>query len=110
MSFGAGTLAAEKYKGKVVDPRKYAVGSLIEIYKKYPHLEKELPAMGYSHKQIHELEQMINRTPADVIIDGTPANLSRIIKTKKPIVNVGYELDELSVKKLESILQKLGFI
>ena len=110
MSFGAGTLAAEKYKGKMIDPRKYAVGSLKEVYKKYPHLAKELPAMGYSHQQIKELEQTINKMPGDIIIDGTPANLKRIIKTKKKIVSVDYELDKKSVRELERMLKKRKFI
>ncbi len=90
MSFGAGTLAALKYKGRIVDPRKYAAGSIKEAYKKYPHLQKEIPAMGYSHQQIRELEQTINRKPTDVIVVLTQANLKRILKTIKPIFDVGF--------------------
>ena len=110
MSFGAGTLAAERYNGRIADPRKYAVRSLKEVYSKYPHLKKELPAMGYSHQQIKELEQTINKMPIDIIIDGTPANLKRIIKTKKEIVSVEYELDKKSVAELEKKLKKRGLI
>jgi len=110
MSFGAGTLAVKKYRGKFADPRKYTIGSIKETYKKYPHLLYEIPAMGYSKHQIKELEKTINKVPGDIVIDGTPANLKKIMKINKPIVNVGYELDSKSVKELEIILKKHGFI
>jgi len=110
MSFGAGTLAVKKYQGKIVDPRKYLVGSIKEAYKKYPNLQLELPAMGYSKKQIQELQTIINDTPCDLVVDGTPANLKRIIKTKKPIVEVNYELGNKAVKELTLMLKKLKFI
>jgi len=108
--FGAGTLAVKKYGGKIVDARKYAVNSIKKTYEKYPHLKNELPAMGYNKKQIKELEKTINRTPCDIIIDGTPADLKNLIKTKKPIVEVNYELGEEAVRKLEKILKKKRFI
>lgn len=61
MSYGAGYIAAKKFGAKeIVDPRPYAVGSIIETYKKYPHLSNILPAMGYGKKQIKELEETIN--------------------------------------------------
>ena len=110
MSFGAGTLALKKYKGKAVSPKKYTVGSIKETYRKFPHLSYEIPAMGYSKQQIKDLEKTINKMPCDVVIDGTPANLKRIMKIKKPLVNVGYELGKKSVKELEKILKKHRFI
>lgn len=106
MSFGAGTLAVRKYKGKLVDPKKYATGSIKVTYKRYKHLAKELPAMGYSKKQIKELEETIHKTPCDIVVDGTPANLKRIIKINKPIVEVNYELDKEAVKKLSKLLKR----
>jgi predicted GTPase len=108
--FGAGTLAVKKYGGKLVDARKYAINSIKKTYEKYLHLKNELPAMGYSKKQIKELEKTISKTPCDIIIDGTPANLKNLIKTNKPIVEVDYELGKGAVKKLESILKKKKFI
>ncbi len=106
MSFGAGTLAAKKYGGKIVDPKRYIRGSIKETYKKYPHLSNEIPAMGYSEKQIKDLEKTVNKIPCDVIIDGTPANLKRIIKVNKPIVEVDYELGAMAVNELTKILNK----
>lgn len=111
MKFGAATVAAKKYGAKeIINAKKYAVGSIRETYEKYPHLEKELPAMGYSQKQIYELQETINRSNCDVVIDGSPANLKKLLIVNKPIVNINYELDKTSINKLENILKKKGFI
>jgi predicted GTPase len=104
MAFGVGMLAANKYGANVIDAEKYAVGSIKELYKKFPHLKIILPAMGYSPKQIKELEKTINRAKCDIVIDGSPVNLSRLIKINKPIVNVGYYLDEIGKPNLETVL------
>ena len=109
MQYGAGTVAAERYKSKnIVDAQKYAVGSIKEVYKKYPRLKKILPAMGYSHKQMKDLEITINKVKCDLVIDGSPFDLSKLLKINKPIVNVDYELDEvgkLNLKKLFKIFK-----
>ena len=110
MKFGAGTLAVKKYNGKLVDPRKYVFGSIKEIYRKYKHLERELPAMGYGKKQVHELELTINKVPCNIVIDSTPANLKRIVKINKPVVQVDYELGSKAIKELKKILKKDKFI
>src|SRR3989344_191358 len=96
MQYGAGTVAAEKYGAKlIIDAEKYAIGSIKEIYKKYPRLKRVLPAMGYGKKQIQELEKTINTAKCDLVIDGTPVNLSRLLRINKPIVNVDYYLEEV---------------
>ena len=110
LSHGAGSVALKRHKGKMIDAQKYAVGSLKEIYRKYKHLKKELPAMGYSKKQIKELQDTINRARCDVVLDSSPVDLSQLIKTKKPIVEVSYELGKKAVNELERILKRLGFI
>lgn len=105
MNFGAGTVAANQYGAKIIPAEAHATGSIKEIYKKYPHLKNILPAMGYSPKQVKELEQTINRAKCDIVIDGSPVNLSRILKINKPIVNVRYYLDEIGTPSLETILK-----
>ncbi|MBI1978706.1 MAG: GTPase [Candidatus Aenigmarchaeota archaeon] len=105
MPYGAGTVVAAKYRSKIVDARKYAVGSIKEIYKKYSHLTKELPAMGYSKKQTKELERTINSAKCDAVIDATPVTLPRIMKINKPIVQVGYELEEVGKLNLEKVIK-----
>ena len=110
MSIGAGEVYAKRQGAIIVDPRKYAVGSLKEVYKKFTQLSNVLPAMGYSKKQIKELEKTVNRVPCDYILDGSPFDISRLIKVKKPVINLGYELDEIGMPDLKSILKKYKFI
>ncbi|MDK2869433.1 MAG: hypothetical protein PWP39_668 [Pyrococcus sp.] len=107
MSFGAGYIAAKKFGAKeIIDPRPYAVGSIIETYKKYPHLSNILPAMGYGKKQIKELEETINRADADVVVMGTPVDLRRFMNLNKPAVRVKYELEEIGKPKLRDVLEE----
>ena len=96
MTYGAGWYAAQEAgAAEIVDPVPYAVGSIRETYEKYPNARKILPAMGYGERQIRELEATINATPADVVVEGTPIELRRILKTDKPIADVRYELEEV---------------
>ncbi len=107
MAYGAGVLAAESLgAGKIVDPRPYAVGSIVETFHKYPHLGRLLPAVGYGGEQIRELEETINNTPCDVVLIGTPIDLTRILNINKPAVRVKYELKEVSRPTLEDVLKQ----
>ncbi|MFN7941491.1 MAG: cyclic 2,3-diphosphoglycerate synthase [Thermoanaerobaculia bacterium] len=93
MSVGAGWFAAQQAgAAEIVDPSPFAVGSIRATYAKYPNARGILPAMGYGETQIRELEATIAATPADVVVEGTPIELARILKSDKPIVNVSYEL------------------
>lgn len=105
MGFGAGTVAANKFKAKIIDPKPYAVGSIKEALRKYPYL-KILPAIGYGKQQIKELRETINKTKADVVIDGTPVNLGRLIRINKPIAMVTYELKVVGRVKLTDVIKK----
>ena len=105
MSYGAGTVAAEENNAKeIIDPRDYAVGSIIETFNKYNHLTNVLPAMGYGKRQIKELEQTVNNTDCDVVVSGTPINLSRVLKASKPIIRVKYGVGDKTSKDLEKIV------
>jgi predicted GTPase len=106
MAYGAGVIAAREAGATLVDPREYAVGSLQDIYRKYPHLGKLLPAMGYGDRQMSELQESINNTPADVVVIGTPIDLSRLMKLNKPVTRVHYELAELGDVTLADVLQR----
>ncbi|MDE1810519.1 MAG: GTPase [Candidatus Micrarchaeota archaeon] len=93
MKFGAGSIAAREYGAReVVEAKKYIVGGLKDTFKKYPQLKMELPAMGYSAKQIRDLEATINAADCDTVVSATPTNIRHIINVDKPIVQVGYEL------------------
>lgn len=105
MRFGAGTVAAKRYGAKeIIDPRKYAVGNIKTVYEEYPHLEKILPAIGYSKREISELQATINAAKCDVVVSGTPTDLKRILKVNKPIVNVKYELEERNTHLRDTII------
>ena len=107
MKMGAGMIAAKKYKAKeIVNAKRYAVGSIKEVYREFPHLDKVLPAMGYGKKQVKELERTINVTKCDLVLNGSPGNLSQILKVNKPIVNVRYELKEIGSQTLKNILKQ----
>jgi predicted GTPase len=93
MRIGAGTVAAREYgASEIISATKYAVGALKDVFKEYPKLDRELPAMGYSPKEIRDLEATVNRADCDVVISATPTNLRHIINVNKPIVHVSYEL------------------
>ena len=107
MQYGAGTVAAEEYGAKkIIDPRPFAVGSIIDTFEKYPHLVNVLPAMGYGKKQIKELEQTINNIDCDVVISGTPIDLTRILKTNKPVVRIRYNVGDKTARDIEILLSK----
>ncbi len=107
MSVGAGWFAArDAGAAEIVDPRPYAVGSLIETYAKYPNAAGILPAMGYGDAQIRDLEATIHATPADVVVEGTPIDLRRVLQPGKPMVKVTYELAELEPGALEAEIRR----
>jgi predicted GTPase len=107
MQFGAGVVAAQKYGAKeIIDPRPYAVGSIKETYQKFPHIGALLPAMGYGPEQTKELEATINNSDAELVIIGTPIDLSRVMKIDKAYVRVRYELQEIGKPDLQEVLQK----
>ncbi len=106
MSYGAGWYAAhDNGAAEIVDPSPYAVGSLAATYAKYPNARGILPAMGYGAEQIRDLEATIRATPADVVVEGTPIELARVLKSDKPIVNVSYELVEREPGTIERALR-----
>jgi predicted GTPase len=105
MGYGAGKLAAQQYGVKeMVDPRPLVSGSLAKTMEEFKHLQKVLPAMGYSAEQLKELEAAINKSDCDVVVSGTPIDLTRIIKVNKPIVRVSYRLQEKSKPDLEDVI------
>ncbi|MDD5361507.1 MAG: cyclic 2,3-diphosphoglycerate synthase [Ignavibacteria bacterium] len=108
MKYGAGTVAAMKFGAKeIVDPRKYAVKSIAETYAKYPNIGVLLPAMGYGPQQVKDLETTINRVPCDAVIIGTPIDLKRLVKIKKPAATVTYKLQEIGKPDLYDIISDM---
>jgi len=107
MAYGAGWVAARRFgAAEIVDPRPYAVGSILETYQKYPSTGDVLPAMGYGDAQIRELEKTINNAEVDLVIIGTPIDLAGLMKINKPTQRVRYELQVIGQPTLEDLLKE----
>ena len=107
MAFGAAFIAAQQLGLEIIDPKPYLVGSIKNAFSKYAQLDKALPALGYSEKQLKELQQVINSTNCDVVLSGTPIDITRVIKVNKPIIRVRYSSKEVNGNRLAEIVQKI---
>jgi predicted GTPase len=106
MAYGAGWVAARRFgAAEIVDPRPYAVGTIKDTYESYPTTGDVLPAMGYGDAQIKELENTINNADVDLVVIGTPIDLSRLVKINKPTQRVRYELQIIGQPTLEDLLK-----
>ncbi len=92
MPYGVGYLVAMKKGCKIIDGRRYAEGAYRELYRKYGHIHKVVPAVGYSKAQIGDLKQTIMNAKPQLIISATPADLTKLLNIKIPIVKVSYKL------------------
>jgi predicted GTPase len=113
MAFGAGTVAARKHGATPVDPRPYAVGTIGETFAANPHLERVLPAMGYSEEQREALAATINRCCAaenvSYVVDASPARLDRMMALDVSLVRVTYRFRQLDGPAIDQrVLALLG--
>jgi predicted GTPase len=109
LGYGAGLLLARAHGAVIVDARRSAVGSIAQVYRDYPHLTQVLPAMGYGPEQLAELEATIRGSGAEIVVDGSPVDLSRIVRVDQPVVNVRYDFDDLGggmTRVLEAFLAR----
>ncbi|MCD4740789.1 GTPase [archaeon] len=109
MGYGAGLVAAKAAGAEIVDPKPFLKGSLETVFEEFPHLERVIPAMGYSEEQLHALEETVNATDCDLVVSGTPIDVSRLIKTNKEVVRVKYDLqpkDESLANLINDFVEK----
>ncbi|MHA1520313.1 MAG: cyclic 2,3-diphosphoglycerate synthase [Promethearchaeota archaeon] len=106
MAIGAGYIAAKEHNCEIMDPKPYLKGSQKTIFEKFTQLQEIVPAMGYDEQQIKDLEDTINAIPADVVIDGSPIDLRRLIKCNKPIVRIDYDIESIGTPSIESMLDE----
>jgi predicted GTPase len=107
MTIGAAAVAARKFgAAAIVDPRPYLKGRLKETFRIYPGIGAVLPAMGYGVKQLKDLEATINGTECDAVIIGTPIDLGRIIRIRKPTTRVFYNLQEIGTPDMNLALEE----
>lgn len=108
MAFGAGTVAARQAgAAEIVDPRPFAVGSIRDVFVRFPHLGPVLPAMGYGDEQLRELAATIEATECDVVVTGTPIDLGRLIAVRRPVRHARYELREIGHPTLHEVIGAL---
>ena len=99
-------VAAQRLGATIVSPVAFAVGSMREVFARYPQAQSVLPAMGYSEGQIRDLEATIAAADVDAVILGTPIDLRRVLRIGVPAVRVRYELESLSRPALEDIVRQ----
>jgi predicted GTPase len=111
MKYGAGIVAARRFgAAEIIDPRPYTVGTISEVFEKYPEIGTLLPAMGYGDEQIRDLEETIRRTPCDMVIAATPIDLARVANIYHPVQRVRYELQIIGQPTLEDVIRdRLGW-
>jgi len=91
MAYGAGMVAAKQYGvADIIDPRPFALGSLADTFSANPHLQRVLPAMGYSAEQRAELKATIEASGAEVVLNASPADIAGLLQLSLPVVQVGY--------------------
>ena len=109
MTYGAAHVAAREFgAAEIVDPRPYAVGSIRGVFEKYGHLTDVLPAMGYGERQVADLQATIEAVPCDLVLVGTPLDLSRLVHTRHPMLRVRYALGQPAADALGAVLD--GFL
>jgi len=111
MSFGAGTVAAQRHGATPVDPRPYTVGTISDTFEAYPHMQRILPAMGYSEAQRDALAETINACCAAeevaCIVDASPARLDLMLELDVPMVRVLYRFRQIDGPPLENRVRAL---
>jgi predicted GTPase len=106
MPFGAGwTAAHEAGATTFVDPRPFARGSLKETFAKFRHIGAVLPAMGYGDAQLAELGETIRAADCDVVVIGTPMDLSRLVDLGHPVRRTTYGYRGVGEPTIESVLE-----
>ncbi|MCA9669674.1 MAG: hypothetical protein KC503_28965 [Myxococcales bacterium] len=100
MAYGAAQVAARELgAAEIVEPRGAARGSIAAALERYAHLDRTLPALGYSTEQVRELEQSIAAIDCDAVLYATPIDLEGIVHIEKPAFRVRYELNDRAGEK-----------
>ncbi len=107
LPYAAGFVAAKKYGAvEIINPRPYAVGIIRKMFEEYSHMGPVLPSTGYTPEQLRDLEETIKQIPADAVILGTPADISRLINIDKPVVRVSYKIEVIEGPTIEQLVDE----
>lgn len=106
MRYGVGIKAAEALgAASIIDPRPFAEGEIRKVFETYRHLDRVVPAMGYSPQEIKDLRETLIKARPEAVVVATPIDLSRLIEVDFPMVRVRYELGEGGSPNLEEVLK-----
>lgn len=107
MPYGAGYVAATRAgAAEIVDPKPSARGSIKAVFMEYPHIGKVLPAIGYNGVQRADMQATIDAIDCDVIVSGTPIDLSRVFRFRKPLYQATYKFVEIGEPTLKSVISR----
>jgi len=107
MAYGAGYVAAiAAGAAELVDPRGTAAPAIAAAYRRYPHIGRVLPALGYSAVELADLAATINNSAADIVIAATPIDLARLVPLAKPVLRVRYEFADAGSPTLASVIDE----
>lgn len=105
MAYGAAALAAQTAgAAELINPAPFAQGSLKATFAQYPHMDRVLPAMGYSAGQIADLEATVAASDAEVVAIGTPIDLARLMRIDKPVVRVSYRVVDTTSPGIDDVV------
>jgi predicted GTPase len=104
MSYGAGYVAAKNGGAIIIDPKPYITGTMKTVFEEFPQITEIVPAMGYNDQQIKDMEDTLNNADAELIIDGSPIDLGKLINSNKPIVRVSYDIEPVKSPTIEEVL------
>jgi predicted GTPase len=107
MAYGAGYVAATAAgAAAIVDPRDAAAPLIAEVYRRYPHIGRVLPAVGYSDAELAALAATINASAAELVVSATPLDLARLVRLEKQVLRARYDFAEAGTPTLASILDE----
>lgn len=105
MATGAGHVAAVAAgAAEIIDPRRFADGSVAKVYQAYPHIGPVLPAMGYGAAQRAELARCVAASGAEVVVAGTPVDLAAMLGIGVPVVRARYAFEQRGGARLDEIV------
>ena len=91
MAYGAGYVAAVAAgASEILDPRASAAGEIRDVFARFPHLGRVLPAMGYGAGQRDALRRTIEASGAECVVSGTPMDLRAELDLEIPVVRARY--------------------
>ncbi|MBX3025287.1 GTPase [bacterium] len=106
MAYGAGFVAATAAgAAAIVDPRPTAAPALREVFARYPHIGRVLPAVGYGAAQLDALRASIRAAACDLVVAATPIDLAALLALDRPpVVRARYELGDAGSPTLGAVI------